>query len=206
MGDATSTEISRSLLGLVLTALVVMGSPGPATMSVTSVGAAFGLRRSLGYLAGIVLGTTAVLLAVAAGVVSVLLSVPRLAPVLIFASAAYMLYLAWKIATAPPLARRDSAMRAPRLVEGFLLAIANPKAYMAITAVFAGTALGLASPFQEAALKTGTLTLMIVVIHVVWMLAGVSLASLLSQPRISRAANITFAIVLVATTAIALVR
>ena len=71
-----------------------MGSPGPSTISVTAVGAAFGLRRSLAYLCGLILGTTVVLLAVATGLAAMLLSVPHIAPLLIAASAAYMLYLA----------------------------------------------------------------------------------------------------------------
>jgi len=205
-GDSASVDIWRSLLGLVLTSLVVMGSPGPSTMSVTAVGAAFGFRRSIGYTSGLVLGTSGVLLAVAAGVVAVLLSVPLLAPVLILASAAYMVYLAYKIATAPPLSRQDPGARVPSLAAGFLLAIANPKAYVAITAVFASSALGLASPLAEAALKIATLTLMIVLIHLCWLLAGASFARLLSRPLISRIANIAFAAILVATTAIAVLR
>ena len=96
------------LLALVLAATVVMGSPGPATISVTAVAAAFGARRSLPYLCGIILGTTVVLLAVATGIVAMLLSVPQIAPVLIAASAAYILYLAYRIATAPPLTQARS--------------------------------------------------------------------------------------------------
>jgi threonine/homoserine/homoserine lactone efflux protein len=118
-----------------------MGSPGPSTMSATVVGAAFGLRRSLRYAFGLVLGTTTVLLAVAAGVVAIPLSVPRGAGVLAAISAAYMLYLASRIATAPPLHGARELRTAPALWGGFMLAIANPKAYLAIGAVFAGTSL-----------------------------------------------------------------
>ena len=42
-------DLWRQLLALVLASAVVMGSPGPATISVTAVGAACGLRHSLGY-------------------------------------------------------------------------------------------------------------------------------------------------------------
>ncbi|TIX34501.1 MAG: LysE family translocator, partial [Mesorhizobium sp.] len=58
----------QQVLVLVLAAAVVMGSPGPATISVTAIGAAFGLRGSLRYTSGIILGTTLVLLVVASGV------------------------------------------------------------------------------------------------------------------------------------------
>src|SRR6185312_3402806 len=63
---------------LLVTALAIMGSPGPATISLTAVGSAYGVRRSVAYLAGIVLGTGVVLLAVATGVTATLLAAPVL--------------------------------------------------------------------------------------------------------------------------------
>ena len=45
--EASTMEQVPALLSLILASLVVMGSPGPSTMSVTAVGAAFGFRRSL---------------------------------------------------------------------------------------------------------------------------------------------------------------
>ncbi|MFL5082274.1 MAG: LysE family translocator [Microvirga sp.] len=198
--------MAPQLLALILTAVVVMGSPGPSTMSVTAVGAAFGFRRALAYLAGLVAGTTAVLFAVAAGVVSMLLSVPRLAPVLVAVSAVYMAYLAFKIATAPPLARQDGEARAPSFAGGLLLAIANPKAYLAIAAVFAGTTLAVEPRLVEALLKSAVLTIMIVVIHLFWLLAGAALSRVLRDPVASRIVNLLFAAILIATTVMALVK
>jgi threonine/homoserine/homoserine lactone efflux protein len=195
-----------ALASLILASLAVMGSPGPSTMSVTAVGAAFGFRRSLAYLTGIILGTTAVLVAVAAGVVAMLMSLPRLAPVLVAVSAAYIAYLAFKIATAPPLSRQDPAAGAPSFAGGFLLGVANPKAYLAIAAVFAGTNLAVESHVIEAMLKTAILTIMIVVIHLGWLTAGVSLSRLLHHPVSSRIVNLLFAAILIVTTVMAIAR
>ena len=192
--------IWRPLMSLLLASLVAMGSPGPSTMSVTAAGAAFGFRRSLAYVAGIVLGTTAVLLTVSAGVVSMLMSLPPLAPLLVGASAAYIAYLAFKIATAPPLSRQDREADAPSFAGGFLLAVANPKAYLAIAAVFAGTSLAVEPPMIEAMLKTAVLTLMIVVIHLWWLAAGVSFSRLLQHPVGSRIVNLLLAAILIVTT------
>jgi threonine/homoserine/homoserine lactone efflux protein len=188
-------------LTLILASLVVMGSPGPSIISVTAVGAAYGLRRSLGYVTGLILGTATVLLAVATGVMSILLSVPRLAPLLLAASALYMLYLAFRIATAPPLSRSVAA-RAPSIGAGFLLAVANPKAYLAIAAVFAGTRLS-ADTTLDAVLKTAVLALMIVIIHVCWLAAGASFSRVFHDPVWSRVANIVFAAMLVVVTLLA---
>lgn len=199
-------EQVSALVSLILASIVVMGSPGPSTMSVTAVGAAFGFRRSLAYVTGVILGTTAVLVAVTAGVVALLMSLPRLAPALLAASAAYIAYLAFKIATAPPLSAPDQATSAPSFAGGFLLGVANPKAYLAIAAVFAGTTLAIESRMIEAMLKATILTVMIVVIHFCWLTAGISLSRLLRHPVGSRIINLLFAAVLMITTIMAIVR
>lgn len=196
-------ELWRPLLAFVLAATVVMGSPGPATISVTAVGAAFGLSHSLRYTLGIVLGTIAVLLVVATGIMAVLGSMPRLAPLLVVASAAYILYLAFKIATAPPLAARASEATHPTWLAGFLLAVANPKAYVAIAAVFAGASSNQGSTEPGLWLKLTVLAAMIVVIHAVWLLAGAAFARFLRKPVASRIINLIFAATLVLTTVLA---
>ncbi|TRC98033.1 LysE family translocator [Mesorhizobium sp. WSM4303] len=180
-----------------------MGSPGPATISVTAIGAALGLRNSLRYAWGIILGTVAVLLVVATGITAVLTSMPGVAPVLAVASAAYILYLAFRIATAPPLAARDSGAVLPTFLGGFLLAVANPKAYVAIAAVLAGSATAAGADALGVPARLAVLTLMIVAIHVLWLLAGAAFASTLRQPLASRIINLVFAATLVLTTALA---
>ncbi|KAA1178323.1 LysE family translocator [Rhizobium tropici] len=191
------------ILTLLLASLVIMGSPGPSTISATAMGAAYGFRRSLGYVSGLIAGTVMVLLAVAAGVVAVLLSVPHGAFLLTAVSAVYILYLAIKIATAAPLSRRGDQAAAPAFSGGFLLAVANPKAYLAIAAVFAGVSLFQDQRLLDAAVKIALLTGMIVAIHMVWLLVGASLARFLQDPRVSRIVNISLAILLVVTTIVA---
>lgn len=195
----SNPELWQHLLALVLASTVVMGSPGPATISVAAVGAAFGLRHSLPYACGVILGTIAVLLVVATGVMAVLASVPKLTPLLTVASVAYILYLAFKIATAPPVAARAVGAALPTFLGGLLLAIANPKAYVAIAAVFAATP----SSDLDTRLKLVVLAVMIVAIHVLWLLAGAAFARFLRRPRVSRIINLIFAATLVLTTALA---
>ena len=191
-----------SILTLLLASVVIMGSPGPSTISATAMGAAYGFRRSLAYVSGLIAGTVAVLLAVAAGVVAILLSVPHGALLLTVVSAVYILYLAFKIATAPPLSRRDD-VAAPAFSGGFLLAVANPKAYLAIAAVFATVSLFQDRRLLDATVKIALLTAMIVAIHMVWLLVGASLSRFLRDPKISRIVNISLATLLVVPTIVA---
>jgi threonine/homoserine/homoserine lactone efflux protein len=182
-GQALShPQLWQQLLALVLASAVVMGSPGPATISVAAVGAAFGLRDSLRYAWGIVLGTIAVLLVVATGIMVVVASLPKLAPLL---------------------AARAGGAAPPTFLGGFLLAVVNPKAYVAIAAMFAGAASRASAGDLGISAKLVVLALMIIAIHVLWLLAGAAFARLLRKPLTSRIINLTFAATLVLTTALA---
>ncbi|MDL2402797.1 LysE family translocator [Rhizobium mayense] len=194
------------ILTLLLASLVIMGSPGPSTISATAVGAVYGFRRSIGYVCGLIAGTMVVLLAVAAGVVAILLSVPHGASALTVISAVYILYLALRIATAPPLAYGSDQAATPAFAGGFLLAVANPKAYLAIAAVFAGVNLFKDRGTLDAVSKIALLSMMIVIIHLCWLLIGASLSRFLQNPTISRVVNISLAGALIITTAFALAR
>jgi threonine/homoserine/homoserine lactone efflux protein len=185
------------VLTLVLTALAIMGSPGPVTVSLTAAGAAFGIRRSAGYLAGIVLGTSAVLVAVATGLTALLLSLPAVRPALLGVSAAYLLWLAYHLATGP--AGASANARPPTLAAGALLGVANPKGWVAIAAVF-GSARLAAGPAVDAAAKVAVIEAMIVLITTGWLLAGASLSTVLSHPRRARTVNVALALALLATT------
>jgi threonine/homoserine/homoserine lactone efflux protein len=201
----TSSVHWSAFVPLAVTALAIMGSPGPATISLTATGAAFGVRRSARYLAGIVAGTTVVLLAVAVGVTGVLLATPALRPVLIAAAVGYIIYLAYHIATAPPLGAGSAAAAAPSALGGLLLGVANPKAWVAIGAVFVSVRVA-SGAVLDAGMKTVALTVLIVVINTAWLAAGASLAPVLRDPTRARRANVLLATALVVSTAAALVR
>jgi threonine/homoserine/homoserine lactone efflux protein len=187
---------------LLLTSLAIMGSPGPATISLVAAGSVYGVRRSLPYLVGIIVGTTIVLLAVATGITAALLALPAIGTVLIWISVVYILWLAYHIATAPPLLEPMAVSDAFSLAGGALLGVANPKAWIAIAAVFASAHLA-ATATTDAAAKIAVLTGMIIVINSIWLVAGKSLAPLLRHPSRARIVNTTLAVALVGATALA---
>lgn len=186
----------QAVARLLAAALVVMGSPGPATISASAVGTAFGFRRSIPYVLGLFVGTQAVLIAVAAGVTGIVASQPGLAPAVTVAGTAYMLVLAYRIATAPPVVDEQDEARAPRFLGGLLLAVANPKAYFALAAVFTGQALGLPSAMAETVVKTMLLAATVTVVLTAWLTLGSLLTRVLRRPVVSRAVNLVFAALL----------
>jgi threonine/homoserine/homoserine lactone efflux protein len=190
---------------LLLTSLAIMGSPGPATISLTAAGVAFGVRRSARYLAGIIAGTVVVLVLVAAGVTGALLAVPGVRPVFLVTAAAYIVYLAYHIATAPPLQTAGGGGPAPSLGGGLLLGVANPKAWVAIAAVFVSGRIA-SHTIVDSGVKVAVLALMVVAINATWLIAAAWVAPALRDPVRSRRANIGLAAALVMSTAAAFVR
>jgi threonine/homoserine/homoserine lactone efflux protein len=194
-----------SIAPLVLTSAAIMGSPGPATISLVAVVAAYGVRRSLPYVCGLVVGSALVLGAVATGVTATVLAAPAIRSILLALSAAYILWLAYHIATAPPLSAPRGAADAPSLAGGTVLGVANPKGWVAMAAVFASARLA-DTAAADAAVKTAVLAAMIVLIMTAWLLAGASLAPMLRDPPRARIINAALAAALIGATALAVLR
>jgi threonine/homoserine/homoserine lactone efflux protein len=111
----------EGIAGFVLAGFALAGSPGPATLSLAATGAAFGARRGLGYLSGVVAGLLVVIAATASGVTGILFALPGATPVFTVAAGAYFIYLAYRIATAPPLSAESGEGRQPRFLGGVFL-------------------------------------------------------------------------------------
>src|SRR5258708_3698523 len=131
------------LLGpLVLFAAAVTLTPGPNIVLVTASAANFGFRRTIPQMLGITFGFGSRVRAPGFGWAGVVHAEPRLHAVLKYAGAAYLLYLAWRIA------RADAAGAAARarpigFVEATLFTWMNPKAWVsALGAAAAFTTVG----------------------------------------------------------------
>jgi threonine/homoserine/homoserine lactone efflux protein len=193
---------SDALIALILAGLVLAGSPGPNTMSLAAAGAAFGARRSVPFMSGLAVGMLGVMALVASGVVALLLAVPGIAPVATVAALLYFVYLAWKIATAPPLTDGATERRVPSVTDGLLQSFVNPKGYAAMLALFASHTLIADKLLADAALKIAVAFAIIVLVNAVWLTVGAALARTFRSPRANRIINITFAILLLASAAL----
>jgi threonine/homoserine/homoserine lactone efflux protein len=192
-------QMAESLAAFVIAAFALTGSPGPATLGLSAAGAAFGPRRSLALMSGIIVGVLIVFAAAAAGLTGLILAQPLLGPIVKALSVAYMLWLAWSIASAPPLSDGVSA-DAPSFWGGMFLGVGNPKAYAAMAALSSGFVL--ATEARADALLKGTILLAVmIVVDIAWLRAGSALARTMRRPVWSRAINIVFALALLASVA-----
>ncbi|WP_374652189.1 LysE family translocator [Dongia sp.] len=194
----------ENLASFIVAAVALTGSPGPATLGLAAAGAAFGLRRAFLLMVGIVIGVIAVMALTASGVVGLVLAQPLLGTAVAILAALYMLYLAWRIATAPPLSSQATGAATPGLGQGVFLGLGNPKAYAAMAALFSGFTLLPASPWADAAAKGGVVTAIVILVNIAWVVLGSSLTRHLHTPRLARAINMLFALALVVSVALTL--
>lgn len=188
----------------VLAALALTGSPGPATLGLAAAGAAFGIRRSFALFAGILVGVLVVMMVTATGLTGLVLAQPGLGPVVSILAAGYMLYLAYRIATAPLPGESIDPGRAPGFVPGLFLGFGNPKAYAAMAALYSGFILIRDRPLADVAAKTVILVAVMILVDWVWLLVGSALTRAFRNPALGRAINIAFAVLLIASVGLAI--
>ncbi|WGJ91314.1 LysE family translocator [Achromobacter mucicolens] len=189
---------SLSLLGpLALFALVSSITPGPNNVMLASSGLNFGFRRSVPHLLGVNLGFTLMIFLVGVGLGSVFQQTPALYTVLKYAGAAYLLYLAWKIANSGPLDEGEARGKPFTFLQAAAFQWVNPKAWvMAVGVVATYTPQnGFFANLVIATLVCGIVNLPSIGI---WVTFGTALRHVLHRPAAIRAFNVGMALLLVA--------
>src|SRR5512138_3654126 len=131
------------IIPVTIFAIVAAFSPGPNNIMVTASGSAFGFRRSIPHLLGVTFGFPLLLLAVGLGLGEILQSNPQVHLFLKYAGAAYLLYLAWRIAQAGRPDEGAAKARPLTFFEAAAFQWVNIKAWMiGLSAVPAFTTVG----------------------------------------------------------------
>lgn len=186
------------LLAFVAFALVTSITPGPNNMMLLASGVNFGIRRSLPHMLGISLGFMVLVIAVGMGLGQLFERLPVLHDVLRYVGAAYLLYLAWKIAQSGAPQGRDTPSARPfTFLQAAAFQWVNPKAW--IMAIGAITTYTPHEGFFTNVLLIAALFALVNCPSVgLWTVAGSLLRKWLDNPRALRAFNIGMALLLVA--------
>ena len=178
--------------------VVAAGTPGPSNVLLTAAGATVGVLRGIPCLLGVSIGMGVMMFVVGVGVGRLVLLNPIVLRVFNWAGAAFLLWLAWKIATA-----RHGDPAAARRPVGFVGAAAfqwiNPKSWL-VSASAAGTYLNLSAGSALAqALAFGALFVVVSLpCCFVWLAFGAATQRVLRTERARRAFNIVMALLLAA--------
>jgi threonine/homoserine/homoserine lactone efflux protein len=185
------------LTGLALFAMVSSITPGPNNLMLMASGANFGFRRTLPHMLGVGIGFTLMIILVGIGLMQLFDAWPMSYTILKIFSVIYLLFLAYKIATAAaPSGQSENAESKPlTFLQAAMFQWVNPKAWtMALTAL----------TVYSSSRTLGAVTLVAVVFGVInlpcvslWTVLGQQIRRLLTSSRRLVAFNVTMALLLV---------
>jgi len=185
------------LLPLALFALATSITPGPNNLMLMASGANFGLRATVPHMLGVGLGFVFLCICTGLGLVQVFDRWPVTRTALTVLSALYLVWLAWKFATAAPVPDGAAPARPMTFLAAAAFQSANPKAWaMAITAVTAYTADQTVGAVILVAVVCGIVNIPSVGL---WVIAGQEMRRFLTSPARLRAFNWTMAALILAT-------
>ncbi len=122
---------STRLLAFCGSFFLIAMSPGLCMTLAMSLGISIGVRRTLWMMLGELVGIALVGACAMAGVAALLLADPRIFTAFKVAGAAYLMWMAWRNWRAPVAALATTSSRSPAALctQGFVTAVANPKAW-----------------------------------------------------------------------------
>lgn len=186
----------ETLAALAAFAFVSSITPGPNNLMLLASGVNFGFRRTVPHMLGIGIGFTVMVALVGLGLAGVFTAWPPARPALKIAAAAYMLWLAWKIAHAAPPESAQGNANPLTFLQAAAFQWVNPKAWtMALGAI------ALYAPGQEVAAVLWVAAIFgLVNLPCVssWTVMGMALKRALQNPARLRAFNASMALLLVA--------
>ena len=185
------------MLTFAITVFLLIVTPGPGVLSTAGFGAAYGYKKSLGYVFGLFLGTNLVFLAVATGLIAILLSIPSLRIFLLILSTCYLFYLASKIALAGSNIAFIKAKSPPGIISGVLLQAINPKAYVVNTTLVSGFAFYQSSFAIELVIKFFIMNSIWIPLHLLWLYVGTVLHELNLSIKNQRIINLMMSLSMV---------
>lgn len=186
-------------LAALLASLPISATPGPNNIICAALGARHGVRRALPYALGVTVGFPLLLASAGAGLGALLHLYPQIQTATQIAGAAFMVYLAYRIAAAPPVNVRQRRAQVGERVFGFWYAVAfqwiNPKAIAHAFSVIA-----LYTRPQAMALDVAMLMLIsaaiVLPITVGWAVTGNLVSRFLDTPLRERGFNIFMGLLL----------
>ncbi|MEZ4662814.1 MAG: LysE family transporter [Caldilineaceae bacterium] len=178
--------------------LISTFTPGPSNITTTSLAVLHGYKATLRYQAG--LAVVVFVFMVLAGWLStwLLAILPALEPLLRYAGAAYILYLAWSILKAT-YAFAEQEVEPLGFVHGVMLQSLNPKLFVYAFTLFAGFLAPIANQPSQVVLAAALLAATAFIATSVWALFGSAIKRFLHIAWLRTTVNILLALALVYT-------
>ncbi|MFQ6552297.1 LysE family translocator [Aestuariibius insulae] len=171
--------MSVALTPLMVFAASQVATPGPANMILLATGARFGLRRAVPFVAGVALGKQLIIWPAGFGLLALAEQAPFVFAALKWASLAYILWLAWRIAgTRLSPGQADDAP--PSFIAGLIVHPLNPKAWAMIIGIFTNFIPQGTTPLLGTAVVAAALLIVQLIFHPLWTFAGETVARVIA--------------------------
>lgn len=170
--------MSVGIISFAAFAFSQVATPGPANMAMLATGARYGFRAALPFVAGVVLGKQLIIWPIGFGLMSLADQLPLLFVLLKYLSAAYIIWLAWRVANMRLSVNKDTA-NAPGFVAGLWVHPLNPKAWAMIVAGFTNFVEPGTATLTATAIIALSLMVIQIICHPVWTFFGDRIAKLL---------------------------
>ena len=158
-------------------------TPGPNNVMLTASGVNFGFRRSIPHMMGIIVGFSVMNLAVGLGLGGVFETYPQIHMGLKYVTIAYLIFLAWKMATADAASGNEACAKPFSFVQAAAFQWVNPKAWaVVISAVATFTTIG-GDLMGEVVLMSLVFLLVSILSTSSWAFFGTVIARYLQSPR-----------------------
>ena len=186
------------LIAFVAFSVVALFTPGPNNAMLMASGLNYGFRRTVPHILGVNFGFAFLVLAFGFGLGAVFSAYPALHTVLKYVGAAYLLYLAYAIATSGPVEDGEGKGKPMTFLGAAAFQWVNVKGL--VTAVGAITTYAGIAPFPYNVLAmSGIFLLTGFGSSSTWALFGTALRPIMTSPRAVRIFNLLMALALVAT-------
>lgn len=188
----------QTTIALVLFLFPLAYSPGPGNLFFAANGARFGFRATIPANIGYHIATWLVTLAIGYGFASTLDRFPEFFLMLKIAGSVYVLWIAWKLFKAGAFEGSETA-RPATFVDGIVLLVFNPKAYVIIALMFTQfLRQSDGDGFGAVVLITTVFTLNNFLAFSLWILIGDRIAGFFRTPESARKLNMIFGAILAA--------
>lgn len=178
-------------------------SPGPGVLTTAGIAAGFGPRPAARFVLGLFIGGNLVSLAVITGLAALIFANNWVRTVLMAISICYLLYLAFRVATAGSKIAFMERAAPPGVRGGLALQLVNPKAYVVSTSLFSAFPFYPDSYLIEVAIKLVVFNLIWTPIHFLWLFAGIWLNRLDLSDGSQRLINYSMAMAMLIVVALA---
>ena len=161
-------------ISLILFAVSMVASPGPANMIILNAGIQFGFKKAIPFVFGIILSKQIIIWPIGLGVLTFFDLFPNFVNFIKLLSCTYIIWLAWKLSKFK-MSDSKKMVNPPSLLHGLLVHPTNPKAWAMVSVGFSNYT----NPNESLILSTIILATIFIIVqfifHNLWCFFGLQL-------------------------------